>query len=218
MTALLWIWLIVTLYLTFVGAGRLAYHLMPILPPLGLLRVDRIARLAGPIGLARGILRRPSLAAFVVLALAAVFQCASAGFRDAGQCAARRPAEAGWGPLTPPQYARQAAAIQRWCGPDETLYVWGWSPGTYRFSHRANACRFGTLEKMGQLGERVRFIQDEVCRTLREHPPAVIAISGGDLQGTRAAAARDEFARWMIASYEDCGEVEGMHVLRRVRD
>lgn len=212
-----WIWLLVAGYFTLVGVGRLSYHLMPVLPPLGMILVALLARFAGPTGLVQGILRRPSLAAYLVLTLAVAWKCASFGFGDAGQCAARRPEEAGWLPLTPPQYARQAAEIQRWCGPGESLYVWGWSPGTYRFSYRANACRYATLEKMGQLGERVRFIQLEVCRVLRETPPAVIAISESDLAGMRGAIETDEFARWVVESYEDRGELEGMHILRRAK-
>lgn len=212
-----WIWLLVAGYFTMVGVGRLSYHLMPVLPPLGLILVALVARFSGPAGLVQGVLRRPSLAAYLVLTLAVAWNCASFGFGDAGQCAARRPADAGWLPLTPPPYARQAAEIQRWCEPGDTLYVWGWSPGTYRFSYRVNACRFATLEKMGQLGERVRFIQLEVCRVLREKQPAVIAISELDLAGMRGATETDEFARWVIESYEDRGEIEGMHILRRAK-
>ncbi len=215
--SLSWIWLLVAGYFAMVGVGRLSYHLMPVLQPLGLILVALLARFAGSAGLVHGILRRPSLAAYVVLTLAAVWKCASFGFRDAGQCAARRPVGAGWLPMTPPQYARQSTEIQRWCGPGETLYVWGWSPGTYRFSYRVNACRFATLEKMGQLGERVRFIQDEVRRVLRERQPAVIAISESDLAGMRGAIEKDEFARWVVEGYEDRGEIEGMHILRRVK-
>lgn len=217
MLVFFWIWLAINTYLALVSVGRLSYHLMPLLPPLGLILVALIARFGGDGGLAQGIQRRPSLAAFIVLLLAAVGRCADFGFRDAAQCAARRPTEAGWWPMTPPQYARQAAEIQRCCAADEAIYVWGWSPGTYRFAYRSNSCRYGTLEKVGQLGERARFIQDEVCRILQERPPAVIAISPGDLAGMRGTVARDDFARWVIESYEDRGEIEGMHILRRLR-
>jgi hypothetical protein len=210
----LWVWLLVTTYLVCVGVGRLAYHLMPLLPPLGLLLLQPLGRIAAPRGLGSAIIRRPSVGGLAVLLIGAAFHAAAAGRHDAAQCLARRPPDAGWLPATPPQYAHQAAEIQKWCRPNESVYVWGWSPGTYRFSYRANACRFGTLEKMGQVGDRARFLLEEVLRTLRAAPPAVLAISPDDFAGMRENPA-DPLSEWVMQTYEDGGEFEGMHLLHR---
>lgn len=210
----LWVWLLVTFYLICVGVGRLAYHLMPLLPPLGLLLLQPLGRIVSVHGLGRAIIRHPSVGALAVLTIGAAFHTAAAGWHDAAQCLARRPPDAGWLPATPPQYSRQAAEIQKWCPPDEKVYVWGWSPGTYRFAYRSNACRFGTLEKMGHVGDRARFLLDEVLQTLRAAPPAVLAISPRDLGGLRDNPT-DPLSEWMMRTYEDGGEFDGMNILHR---
>ena len=205
----LWTWLLVTFYLVCVGVGRLAYHLMPLLPPLGLLLLQPLGRVAAAQGIGRAVTRYPSVGALAVLTIAVAFHVAAVGWHDARHCLARRPPDAGWLPATPPQYARQAAEIHKWCAPDQTVYVWGWSPGTYRFAYRANACRFGTLEKMGHLGDQALFIIDEVIRTLRRAPPAVLAISPNDLAGVRRNP-EDPLSAWIEQNYEQGGESGGM--------
>jgi hypothetical protein len=210
----LWCWLLITLYLVCVGVGRLAYHLQPLIPPLGLLLLQPLGRVAAAGGLAHAVIRHPSVGALAVLTIGAAIQVAAAGANDARQCQARRPPDAGWLPATPPQYAGQAEGIHKWCPSDQTVYVWGWSPGTYRFAYRANACRFGTLEKMGHLGDRALFIIDEVIQTLHRAPPAVLAISPNDLSGMRSNP-DDPLCRWMNEHYEDGDEIGGMYILHR---
>jgi hypothetical protein len=208
----LWVWLLVTFYLVCVGVGRLAYHLMPLLPPLGLLLLSPLGRIAAAYGLGRAVVRHPSAGGLLVLTIGAAFHVALTGWSDARQCAARRPAHAGWLPVSPPQYMQQAAEIHRWCSPGESVYVWGWSPGTYRFAYRNNACRFATLEKMGHLGDGALFIIDEVMHKLRRVPPAVLAISPNDLHVIRTEL-NHPLHSWINERYAAGDEIGGMTFL-----
>ncbi|MBI5865286.1 MAG: glycosyltransferase family 39 protein [Planctomycetes bacterium] len=209
-----WVWLLVGGYLVCVGVGRLPYHLAPLLPPLGLLALDGLGAVVGAEGLASGAIRRPSVAAYLVLLLAACVQTAGASFAEARQCASRRPEGVRLGPAPPPQYVHQAALIASCGEPADRMYVWGWSPGTYRFAYRRCPSRFGTFEKLGQLGERVAFIRDEAKQALQQNPPAILAISPRDWHGMHADAS-DHFGTWLRDAYDDRGEVEGMHIFAR---
>jgi hypothetical protein len=107
----------------------------------------------------------------------------------------------------------QGAEIARRTTPDQAIYVWGWSPGTYRYAQRRAASRYATLEKRGQVGEWARFILDGAEADIRRAPPALFIISTGDYAALRAAAAESSFARWVCAAYEPATHVSGMELL-----
>jgi len=211
-----WLWLLGALYLACVGPGRLSYHLAPTLAPLGLLALYPLHWLLGGHDLVGRLVARPSL----TLVLAAYLYVLGALGRDsvtlARGCWSRKP---GWYSLRsdpPAAYEVQAAEIQRLTRPDETVYVWGWSPGTYRFAYRRCPSRFATLEKLSHVGQAAVFIRDQAIADIRRAPPALFVISTGDLEALLAAP-RSPFAEWLAAEYRELGDFQGMQILQRRR-
>jgi hypothetical protein len=201
-------------YLSCVGPGRLAYHLAPTLAPLALLTLYPLHWLLRGGDLRMRIVAKPSFAAAVTIYL---FVLASVGADSVGvaqRCWATKP---NWHSLVrdpPAAYEVQAAEIVKLTRPEDTIYVWGWSPGTYRFAYRHSASRFSTLEKLGQVGKSAEFIYQGAIADIRAAPPAVLVISVGDLKALLSPP-RSEFAEWVAQHYRDQGEFEGMHILRR---
>lgn len=215
---LFWIWFLLAFYLACVGPGRRGHHLMPALPALGLLALYPLHALAGRRGLWARVTARPSVACVVVLVASVLGGVAWASLVEARRC---WHAKTHWCALqraVPSPCELQGAEIARRTTPDQTIYVWGWSPGTYRYALRRAASRYATLEKRGQVGEWARFILDGVEADLQRAPPALFIISTGDLAALRAAAAESGFARWVCAAYEPVAHVAGMELLRRRGD
>ena len=209
----LWLWLAAACYLSCVGPGRLAYHLAPTLAPLGLLALYPLHWLLRGRDLRQRIVAKPSIAAVVTVYLFVVASVAGDSVGVARRCRVTKP---NWHALTrdpPAAYEVQAAEVARLTTPDETVYVWGWSPGTYRFAYRHSPSRFSTLEKLGQVGKPAEFIYDGAIADIRAAPPTLLVISVGDLQALLAPP-RSEFAQWVDRHYQDRGEFEGMHILK----
>ncbi|MGE0479137.1 MAG: hypothetical protein AB7Q17_01575 [Phycisphaerae bacterium] len=216
-TALLVAWVLLAVYLAIVGPGRREYHLMPSLPALGLLALIPLDTLAAGRGLRHQLATRPThCAAFVTYALALMGFVAPGA---AATLAAWRHKTAPWSTAfaEPPPHQLQAAYIRTHTAPTDLLYVWGWSPGTYRAAYRPNASRFATLEKRSHVGEHARFILDGAIADLQARPPRLILITAGDLRGLRGSTER-AFANWLEQQYIERTAVGGMTVLDRARE
>lgn len=207
-----WLWLLAAFYLACVGPGRQAYHLATTLPPLGLLALYPLYWLSGDRDLGWRIVARPSMALVVVVYLYVLAGVAADSVSVARRGWVQKPH---WYALVrkqPEPYEVQAAQIVRLTQPEETIYVWGWSPGTYRFAYRHSASRFSTLEKVGQVGKFAQFIVEGAIADIRRAPPTVFVISTGDLQALLTPP-RSAFAQWVDQHYRDLGDFEGMHIL-----
>lgn len=206
------LWAIYAVYLACVGPGRQGHHFLPALSPIGLLLLDPLWRLArgrhwGEILVARGS-----------VVVAALLWAGVLGGVEAGNLKAvtrfwdDKSAWYGLGYAQPKGYQLQADAIRDLAGPDDPIYVWGWSPGTYRYAYRHAASRFATLEKLGQLGpQRAGFILESARKDIRAVCPRVFVISESDLQGFRQTR-NTEFVSWFFRHYRAFGEVGGMFV------
>jgi len=211
---LFFIWLLLTFYFAGVSPGRQPYHLATALAPLGLLALYPLNRLVDRRTLGRRIVARPSMAVVVVLYLYVLAALGGENFRQASACWTVKPRWCALRRDPPAAYEVQAAEIRRMTGPEDTIYVWGWSPGTYRYALRHSVSRFSTLEKLGQVGEHAEFIYFGAILDIREKPPTVFVISGGDLRAMLTPP-MNEFARWISDEYADHGDFEGMHILVR---
>ncbi|MFQ5806879.1 MAG: glycosyltransferase family 39 protein [Phycisphaerae bacterium] len=207
-----WLWLLVAFYLACVGPGRLAYHLATTLAPLGLLALYPLHWLLGGGDLGRRIVARPSMAVVVVIYLWVLLGVGDDSVGVARRCWLQKPHWYALRRKHPAPYEVQAAEIKRRTRPHDTIYVWGWSPGTYRFAYRHSPSRFATLEKLGQVGQFAQFIIDGAIADIRRGPPAMFVISVGDLRALLAPP-RSAFAQWVDRHYRDLGNFEGMHIL-----
>jgi hypothetical protein len=210
----LWLWFGLSAYLACVGPGRQGHHLMPVLPSLGLLALYPIGWLVGQRGLVERMVARPSIVCAVVIFGALAANLAAGSAELARQCWKTKTHWLGLQPIERTGAQRRATEIKRLTKPDETIYVWGWSPGTYRHAYRLCASRYSTIEKVGQVGSHAQFIIDGAIADIRRNPPAVFVVSEGDWAAMRGAA-RSEFSEWLGGEYEDRGVIGGMHVLTR---
>lgn len=207
----IWVWLLVALGATFAALGAQAYHFGIVLPAL---IAATMAPLAGALG--RGAAVRPSMALLVALSGLALAEPAFDSAAAAERAWARKLAPGSWAWRETPDGMDQAEAIRAWSVSGDTLYVWGWSPGAYRYAQRDCPTRYATLEKVGQLGERATFILDRAVADLLARPPMIFVISLHDLRGL-SAPPLEKFAAWIESSYIDRGVVRGMHILQRRR-
>lgn len=228
-TGLFAAWLVVNLLLVSIGVGRLAYHTMVTLPPLALLAVQGLAvvigvarRDCGATNFIARLVRSPRSAAAATLGLAVAATIAADSAREGARFASCSSAPSGDSPnavqrgweYIPDGFAAQAHLIRQFTAPTDTIYVWGWSPGSYRYAYRRCPSRFATIEKVGQLRGRARFLLEEVTATLQRDPPAVFMISPNDLDGLLQPP-RDEFAEWVNRTYQRVAEINGMWIMRR---
>ncbi len=213
---LLWLWFLFAAYLACVGPGRQGHHFLPVLPPLGLLTLYPLHRLAGPRGLAAALVARPTTAGALVLYLAALAALLATNLTELGRCWQQKPHPWSLTYAETPGYMVQADTIRQLTKPDDLIYVWGWSPGTYRYAYRPCPSRYATFEKVGQLGQHARFILDAAVADLRRRPPEVFVISDNDLHGV-VTPPRTDFGDWLAGNYTDQGLIGGMHILTRNR-
>lgn len=205
------VWTIAAGYLVAVSGGVLAYHLSPLLPPLTLAALAVIGN-AGEAPFSQVILRRPSTAVLFAL-LAGVSIDA---LRDSISLArtawnARSPGlSLEW--RDPPEFVEQAAYIRAHTGPSDTIYVWGWDPGLYRYAQRRCCSRFATLEKVSQVAPRGEFLLEAAVFDIQTRRPAMFIISAGDHDRLPQGRTRD-FADWLAANYEITTEIRGMRML-----
>ncbi len=206
------LWFVLAAYLAFVGPGRRGHHFMPALPALGLLALYPVHLLAAGRGLRAALLTRPSAAAAAAIGGYVLVSALAGSLGEAGRCWRTK---AHWYALhraRPSASERQAAAIARLTQPDDRIYVWGWSPGTYRFACRRPASRYATFEKLGQLGRHADFIFERGTADIRRNHPKAIAIGVNDYERL-VAPPRSDFAVWMMAHYDTADTVDGMRIL-----
>jgi 4-amino-4-deoxy-L-arabinose transferase-like glycosyltransferase len=208
---LFWLWLALAVYLACVGPGRRGHHFMPALAPLGLLALYPLHLLASNAGIWRRIAAQPSIAGLLVVYLYAVALLARGTAIEIDHCWQQKTHWYSLAYAAPPGWQQQAVEIRRLTRPDEAIYVWGWSPGTYRYAYRRAASRYATFEKVGQLGGRGQFILDCAKQDLLRDPPRVFVISPADVIGL--AQDQDEFRLWLTNHYVDRGVIGGMHIL-----
>lgn len=211
------LWFLLAAYLACVGPGRRGYHFMPALPALGLLGLYALHLLAGRRGLRTRLTAHPGAAAALVAAAYWLGALAVGNLHAAGEVWQTKPQWYAVRSRWPAPYQLQAAEICRLTGPGDTIYVWGWSPGTYRFAYRRAASRYATIEKIGHVGAQARFIVDGAVADIRRTPPTVFVISVNDYAALRAPPPSN-FAVWLSRHYETAHTVAGMHILTRRLD
>jgi hypothetical protein len=67
-------------------------------------------------------------------------------------------------------------AVKQRTEESDTIYVWGYEPGVYRFSHRFSPTRFAELDKLSFLSHRIQFMIDEITDTLTRTLPKLILV------------------------------------------
>ena len=214
---LFWLWFLLAAYLACVGPGRRGHHFMPVLPALGLLALYPLHRLAAPRGLIARLSARPTSVVVLVLCGYVLVQLGASNAVELARCWQVKPHWYALSYARPRDYQIRAAAIRRLTQPGDRIYVWGWSPGTYRYAQRPAASRFATFEKIGQVGAHAQFIFDEATADLRRSPPKAIYFSSEDLRRLLDEP-RSAFAEWLAERYEDQGVIGGMHLLIRRDD
>jgi hypothetical protein len=205
------LWFLAQVGVLALAAADQGYHLLPLLAPIVLLALDAPARLLAG-GTVRGLSPRPTVVAACVAFLGLLSEVAESSYTAGRQGSSQR---ASWLSLRrrePESYEAQGAAVARLCPPAERVYVWGWTPGAYRYAGRRCVSRFATLEKAGQLGEPARFIVLEACEAIRRTPPTVFVVSTADW--ARMRRDDDDLARWLIRSYREVDVIQGMHILQ----
>ena len=210
---LLWVWFLLAVYLACVGPGRRGHHFMPVLPSLALLALYPLHALAAGRGLYQRVVAHPSAATVMVVfgyVLALLF---ARNVVESERCWREKPGWYAFSYTEPTGEQLRAAEIRRLTDPDDSIYVWGWSPGTYRYAYRPCPSRFATFEKVGQLGAHAEFILDAAIEDIRQKPPEVIVFSTNDLNGLRTADPHGDFTDWLFERYEDRGIVAGMHIM-----
>lgn len=212
-SGLLFSWLLTSVYLSSVGPGRQSYHLMPGLAPLGLLALQALYLLTADRGVIAALVARPTVALAFVGFGYLLCQLLSGSAQLAQQCWSLKPNWYAMSRIKPTDYDLRAAAIQRLTTPNEAIYAWGWTPGTYRFAYRPCVSRFATIEKAGQVGRYARFIPDTAAEDIRLSLPAIFFISVTDYSGMMQAP-RDAFADWVKENYFILETIGGMHLMR----
>ena len=208
------LWFVLAAYLACVGPGRRGHHMMPALPALGLLVLYPLHLMVARRGLRACLTASPGAAASIVVWAFVLGTLAAGSMAAAASCWQTKPHWYALDRSQPASYELRAAEIRRLSDPGDTIYIWGWSPETYRFACRRPASRYATLEKCGQVGEHARFILDGAIADIRRHPPRVFVISTRDYAGMTAPPLGD-FAAWLEERYELSSTVEGMHILIR---
>jgi hypothetical protein len=208
------VWLLLAAYLALAGPGRRGHHFMPLLAPLGLLALAPLHLLAGRHGLRRALTARPTAAAALVVYGFALVLFALGNGPALARAWAVKPSWYALSYARPTDEQLRAAEVIRRTRPDESIYVWGWSPGTYRWAARRAASRFATVEKFGQVGAPARFIVDGAAEDIVRSEPRLIFLSPHDYDGI-VAKDPGEFGRWLRDHYHLGPNIAGMYLLER---
>lgn len=95
--------------------------------------------------------------------------------------------------------------VARLTKPEDRIQCFGYLPGVYLHARRANATRYATTEKIGQLYERpeAERIRQEMIRRLSAEPPVALVMSSNDYftisSPPRPERPRDSLGDWMAA-------------------
>ena len=170
---LFWIWLAVALYGAMLSPHAFRHYLVPTIPPLMLLAGYLINVLQAEASLLQRVQQRAwVLVAFVIMAYFATdaFRRQLEVFSKVWVYRIERREPAEWEVV--------GEAIAALTEPTDRVQCWNYLPGAYLRARRINATRFATMEKVGQVGNAARFIVEEVERTLRAAPPALLVLPG----------------------------------------
>jgi hypothetical protein len=211
------LWGVLAVYLACVGPGRQGHHLMPAVPALALLTLYPLHLLAGRRGWPKCLTARPSAVCAVVVWSTVLGVSGAGSLAEASRCWRTKPHWYSLARSQPNECEQRAAVLLCLTRPTDTIYVWGWSPGTYRYTCRLPASRFATLEKSGQVRAYAQFIVDGAMADIRRHPPRAFVISAGDYGLVRGEPPSD-FGAWVRTHYELVDTVAGMHILTRRGD
>ena len=211
---LIWLWLALDFYLACVATGRLAYHLAPVLTPLGLLALQPLMALLGRERLSARFTASPLMLAVMLTFGYMIFEVFEQSWKAARPGWLEKPAWYALERKQPTPYEAQAAAIRAWTRPEEYIYVWGWSPGTYRFAYRRCPSRFATIEHVSHVYPYGNFIVEGAQRDLQANPPAVFVISITDYPALVAAPV-SPFAAWFEKMYVLRETISGMNLFVR---
>jgi 4-amino-4-deoxy-L-arabinose transferase-like glycosyltransferase len=201
-------WAAAALWGAVVSPAFVPYYVPPTVPPLALLAGSACAWVCGPAQLTHR-LRRSALAS---AALLAIIGAATPAVRDSTRAAgdvwrsrAPRWAAGQWWPtLRPTRCAETAAVIRTLAGPDEPIQGFGYLPSIYLHARRANAVRFATSEKLGQVGQYADWMRAELWQRLQADPPRVLFVPGDSLDFLDPSTAPDDPrspAAWLARHY-----------------
>jgi hypothetical protein len=205
------VWLLASLYLATVGPGRQAYHLMPSLAPLAIAPLAAVSLMWGTRSIPDAVQQAARMSIVVLGLIALLLPIARGNAAAVAQCWQRKTSPFGdW--RVSPQDQQQGDWIRANTEPDAKVYVWGWSPGTYRHAERLPAARFATLEKLGALRGQAEFMAGQAIESIRAAPPEIFVASPRDFEGIRAG--RAEFAEWITRRYDRLMNIEGMDIWR----
>ena len=188
------IWYVVAFYGAAVSPHRFRHYLLPTLPPMMLLTGYLISMLRTEISLTKRMQRRIWVAAcFVAMGY---FGISSLKWQweelskiwlyrlDEGR-------QAVWEAV-----GDAAAQLTK---PDDRIQCLGYLPGVYLQARRANASRYTTTEKLGQVaGEpEAEFIRQELTEQLAADPPALMIVTAGDWDAIREAVPVEGNPDWL---------------------
>lgn len=205
-----WLWLLIGFYLACVSTGRMAYHMAPLLTPLGLVALYPMAALFAGQPLAAALLR-PSRVAALATYVYVLLGVGANSLLHAEKCWRGKTSWYAFERKEPEGHELRGAFIRAHTRPDDLIYVWGWSPGTYRFAYRGCPSRFATLEAVSHVAPHGEFIVEGAIRDMLARPPAAFVMSEIDYAGF-ARSDRSEFAAWLDLHYEMQATLGGMHV------
>jgi hypothetical protein len=103
--------------------------------------------------------------------------------------------------------------------PGDRIYVWGYSPGIYRFASRASACRFSGLEKLDGQTTFGQSMAEEIFETLRDEPPELIAVEQSRysalLEDRIGSVTLPGLSEWMSNNYRQQDALHGLRLFVR---
>lgn len=195
--ALLWIWMLVSIYLAAVGPHQRAPYLAVALPPLVSLAAYAVQLL---IASGRTSERKPAFFVIVgVVWFAYMIVPALFGQID---MAARQHYHAY---DAPPDLAvqRNLDAITAVTAPGDSIFVFGYDPQLYWQAGRANAIRYIGTEKVHQLADNGQPLFDEIVADLKRARPKAILLDATSSSKSATIGQLDvsDFDRWLHAEY-----------------
>ena len=193
---LMWTWLAAALYLAAVGPHQRAPYLAVALPPLVALSVHSVHLLLASGRREFGIPRYHVVVGVCWMVFMLIWPV---------YYQVRTAAIAHYHRFVEPAPAGQVAdlgAIQRYTGPDDRIFVFGYGPELYWRSGRAPAIRYIGTEKIGQLGDRGKALYAEVIGLLRVSRPKAILADPVDVRRLDQMLDGPGLSQWLETDYE----------------
>jgi hypothetical protein len=109
--------------------------------------------------------------------------------------------------------------IRALTSPEERIYVWGYSPGVYRFSSRTSACRFSGVEKIDGVTPFSQSMAEELFACLKKREPKVIIVERfrypALLEDRVGTATLPGLSTWFSGRYEETGSLHSLMIFVR---